>query len=232
MGTPIHIYKCFSLLLTHNFHHKRSKDTARVAPPHAHFTHAHMHTYIHRLQFALDASFTTSVVNIPLASSLLTHTRTSLTKGGYYFIRIYATNSLGDSVPSSVLTEHALAVPTSPRSLTATVSQTTERTLSLTWVIPSDTGLGASSCQQLCSTGNAAVRAVTQFRMQRVGTTSPANTVVASSPQSVPAGSVDFTGATEFVFTADQYTYVDAGLVKVCMRLLVACMCVCDCVCM
>ena len=174
-----------------------------------------------RIQVATDAAFTQNVFNLSINPSITNHVITGLTKGLHYHIRIFSNNMLGESAASNKLTEHAIDVPTMPLNLSVLVSTSSARDLVLTWQFPSDTGLGGSACHDKCLGGE---RELTQLRIQRINTTNPAETVVAVSPQSAPAGTVDFTGHHSIVFepssgtwSTDHYLplgYTDENLIK------------------
>lgn len=57
----------------------------------------------YRLQYAQDAAFTSDAVSVSLGSNFLAYQITGLVAGRYYFVRVFASNSLGESVSSGAI---------------------------------------------------------------------------------------------------------------------------------
>ena len=95
------------------------------------------------------------------------------------------------------------------------MSATNELELLLSWQFPADSGLGGKACQVNCTTAvTPAQRELITYRLQRLATTSPADAVVAGTPQSAPSGAIDFTGADDVLLDPDSLTLVESGMAK------------------
>ena len=158
-----------------------------------------------RIQLATDAAFSSDVFSISLPPNTTNFAISGLNKGWHYYIRIFSSNMLGESVPSNVKTEHAISVPSIPLNLRVIVSTTRTRELELTWDFPEDTGLGGAPCTIHCLAGE---RELTRLRLQRIDTNSPTDTIEAGTPQADPVGDVDFSGHYSFYFYPSAGTWL------------------------
>jgi len=162
-----------------------------------------------RIQLATDAAFTQNVFNIYETPNITNRAITGLIKGWHYYIRIFSSNMLGESLPSNTRTEHAISVPSIPLNLRVIVSKVTTRELYLTWNFPTDTGLGGAQCHVKCLSGE---RELTRLRLERVAFSpgyrnSPDDIFVAGTPQAPPVGTVDFIGSESFYFQPSSGTW-------------------------
>ena len=85
------------------------------------------------IQLATDAAFTNNVYSIMMTPNATTQAITGLNKGWHYYIRIFSSNMLGESVASNSKTEHAIDSPSLPLNLQVVVSTTSTRELLLSW---------------------------------------------------------------------------------------------------
>ena len=65
----------------------------------------------YRLQYALNDIFTSGVVSVSLGNTTLDHVISGLPSGNFYYMRVFASNYLGESEPSGFLSEHSLGKP-------------------------------------------------------------------------------------------------------------------------
>lgn len=132
------------------------------------------------------ASWTTATSVIPLTTSTQWYLLESLTKGHFYYFRLIATNSAGEGSFSLVTSERGLTVPDRPGGLTVTIIGPLAFTV--TFVAPSDTGLGAGVTPSRLLSSNA-------YKLQ-------------SSTDSA------FTAPTDFILSNGTFLYSFSGLTK------------------
>jgi hypothetical protein len=101
----------------------------------------------YRVQESQTSNTFSSAVDVPLAGTVLSLTRSSLNKGVVYFYRIYASNQAGEGNASVIVSEMAIDKPTVP--LTPFLQVTGDKILTLTWLSPADTGNGVNASQRL-----------------------------------------------------------------------------------
>ena len=102
------------------------------------------------LNISTSADFST-FQEVTLSGSALAWNHTGLTKGTIYYYRIRSQTDAGLSEKAPNATEMAISVPGSPRNFSVKVDS--PLTIKVSWAIPEDTGMGASSATPRKLTG-------------------------------------------------------------------------------